>query len=57
MLKLIVGIEVEISRLEGKRKLGQNREARDLHGAVNTLRERGHTELADAMAGAKDSVS
>jgi transcriptional regulator len=54
MLKMIVGIEVEISRTEGKRKLGQNREARDLEGAVSALRERGQPELAAAMAGAKD---
>ena len=52
MLKMIVGIEVEISRLEGKRKLGQNRDARDLEGAVRALRDRGQTELASVMAGA-----
>lgn len=52
MLKMIVGIEVEITRLEGKRKLGQNRDARDLEGAVRALRDRGQTELASAMAGA-----
>lgn len=52
MLKMIVGIEVEISRLEGKRKLGQNRDARDLEGAVSALRDRGQTELASAMADA-----
>ncbi|HSV33916.1 MAG TPA: FMN-binding negative transcriptional regulator [Ramlibacter sp.] len=52
MLKVIVGIEVEISHLEGKRKLGQNRDARDLEGAVRALRERGQNELASAMAGA-----
>lgn len=52
MLKMIVGIEVEISRLEGKRKLGQNRDARDLEGAVRALRDRGQAELASAMAGA-----
>jgi transcriptional regulator len=51
MLKMIVGIEVEISRLEGKRKLGQNRDVRDLEGAVRALRDRGQTELASAMAG------
>jgi len=55
MLKMIVGIEVEITRLEGKRKLGQNRDARDLEGAVRALRERGQTQLASAMAGATRS--
>jgi len=52
MVKMIVGIEVEITRLEGKRKLGQNREAGDLQGAVQALRERGKTDLSEAMAGA-----
>jgi transcriptional regulator len=52
MLKKIVGIEVEISRLEGKRKLGQNRDARDLEGAVQALRDRGQTDIASAMASA-----
>ena len=53
LLKMIVGIEVEVSRLEGKRKLGQNREARDVEGAVQALQERGFTELASAMATAR----
>ena len=39
MLKAIVGIEVEIVRLEGKRKLGQNRDVRDLEGAVHADRK------------------
>lgn len=51
MLKMIVGVEVEITRLEGKRKLGQNREARDVRGAVHALHERGRTRLGEAMAG------
>jgi transcriptional regulator len=53
LLAMIVGIEVEISRLEGKRKLGQNREARDVAGAVQALHERGQAGLAEAMAAAK----
>lgn len=52
MLKMIVGIEVEITRLEGKAKLGQNREARDVQGAVEALRASGNAALADAMAAA-----
>jgi transcriptional regulator len=50
MIQAIVGIEVEVTRLEGKRKLGQNREARDRDGAIESLRERGHAELSTAMA-------
>lgn len=53
MLTRIVGLEVGITRLEGKRKLGQNREARDVEGAVGALRERGSTELASAMENAR----
>jgi transcriptional regulator len=45
----IVGIEIELTRLEGKRKLGQNREQRDFDGAVRALDERGDVELASAM--------
>lgn len=52
MLKAIVGIEVEIVRLEGKRKLGQNRELRDVEGAVDALKERGQAGLAAMMTAA-----
>jgi len=50
MMKAIVGIEVAVTRLEGKRKLGQNRDARDVDGAVRTLHERGNEALSSAMA-------
>jgi transcriptional regulator len=50
MVGMIVGIEVEISRLVGKRKLGQNREPRDVAGAVDALQQRGQQALATAMA-------
>lgn len=50
MLKAIVGIEIAIERFEGKSKLSQNREPRDLQGAVNKLREQGKTTIAQAMA-------
>lgn len=50
MLEMIVGLEVEVTRLEGKRKLGQNREARDREGAVQALQDSGQAELASAMA-------
>ena len=39
-----------VARLEGKSKLSQNREARDVEGAAQTLRARGQIALADAMA-------
>jgi transcriptional regulator len=53
MLKMIVGLEVDISHLEGKRKLGQNREPRDREGAIHALHERGNLELSSAMKRAK----
>ncbi len=49
MLQAVVGIEIEIERLVGKFKLGQNKEAADRLGAANALQERGQTALAGAM--------
>jgi transcriptional regulator len=48
-LKQIVGIEIELTRVEGKRKLSQNRDARDFASTVRALEERGHQDLASAM--------
>jgi transcriptional regulator len=48
MLRAIVGIEIEVTRLVGKAKLSQNKEARDRVGAVEKLAERG-SPLAEAM--------
>jgi transcriptional regulator len=53
MLKAIVGIEVAITRLEGKSKLSQNREDRDRLNAANVLASQGNDELAEAMRSAK----
>jgi len=49
MLKAIVGIEISITRLEGKAKLSQNRELRDRRGAVEELRSRRWERLATTM--------
>lgn len=49
MLDAIVGIEVRITRLEGKWKLGQNRETRDREGAADGLERLGETLTAEAM--------
>lgn len=54
MLKAIVGIEVEVTRFECKRKLSQNREARDFEGALSTLQERGSEALSAAMASTRE---
>lgn len=48
-LQRIVGIEVRITRLVGKRKLGQNHELRDREGAIQALDARGQSPLAQAM--------
>jgi transcriptional regulator len=49
MLKAIVGIEIDITRLVGKRKLGQNKEERDIRGAGEALRAREKFQIGDAM--------
>lgn len=49
LLKQIVGIEVDIARWEGKRKLSQNRESRDVAGVIRALDERGNAALASVM--------
>lgn len=49
MLANIVGIEVEVARIVGKWKLGQNREERDRTSAAGELAKRGEGALAKAM--------
>jgi transcriptional regulator len=49
MLKAIVGIEIQIVRIEGKAKLSQNREANDRLNAADTLARQGDVALAQAM--------
>jgi transcriptional regulator len=49
MLKAIVGIEIEITRLTGKFKLSQNRETRDRLSAAQALQDNGAAELGAAM--------
>jgi transcriptional regulator len=49
LLASIVGVQVEITRLVGKSKVGQNRETRDIQGAGEALRARGQFEIGDAM--------
>ncbi|MDP6871970.1 MAG: FMN-binding negative transcriptional regulator [Alphaproteobacteria bacterium] len=50
MCQAIIGIEIEISRLEGKWKLSQNRSETDAAGVVNGLRAQGDTAMADLVA-------
>ena len=49
MLASIVGIEIGITRLVGKFKLGQNKEKRDVLGAAHALKAQGNNTIADAM--------
>ena len=49
MLKLIVGLEVEITRIVGKSKLSQNKEERDRLGAAEELARRGQEAIAEAL--------
>ena len=56
MLRAIVGIEILVTRLEGKSKLSQNREDRDRLGAADALDGRGAAGLAQAMRQAKPAA-
>lgn len=49
MLGHIVGIEVRLTRLEGKRKLNQHHNAADREGTIQGLSSQGHADLAKAM--------
>src|SRR5699024_4712844 len=53
MLTLIVGIEIEITRLVGKSKLSQNKDTRDRINAARELRNQGRQALAEAMLNAE----
>jgi transcriptional regulator len=53
MLRAIVGIEIDLTRLVGKAKLSQNREARDRISASEELRARNKVDLAEAMKNAR----
>ncbi len=49
LLRNIVGIEIAVTSLVGKVKLGQNKEQRDRLGAADRLDQRGHVAIARAM--------
>ncbi len=52
-LRAIVGIELEITRIEAKAKLSQNRPEADVDGVIAGLRERGDRDSADAVERAR----
>lgn len=49
LLKAIVGVEIEITRLVGKIKLSQNKEVRDIQGAGAVLNEQEENVIGGAM--------
>lgn len=49
MLHHIVGIEIALTSLVGKRKLSQNKDSRDRLGAADALQARGTEKLSDLM--------
>jgi transcriptional regulator len=55
MLKAIVGLEIEITRLVGKSKLSQNKEVRDIRNVGETLKSNGDLVIADAMLGCRNA--
>ena len=52
-LRAIVGIELEITRIEAKAKLSQNRPPADVDGVIAGLRARGDEEMADEVERAR----
>lgn len=54
MVKAIVGLEIEITKLVGKVKLSQNKEARDIRNAGKMLQELGQGVLGEAMIAEAD---
>ncbi|MBH9552142.1 FMN-binding negative transcriptional regulator [Inhella gelatinilytica] len=52
--RALVGLELTVTRIEGKAKLSQNREEGDQRGAIQALRQRGEHGLAEAMEQARD---
>ncbi|MCA1298594.1 FMN-binding negative transcriptional regulator [Stappia indica] len=52
MVKAIVGLEVEITRLVGKAKLSQNKEPKDIRNAGEMLNAQGDRHLGNAMLSA-----
>jgi transcriptional regulator len=55
-LRAIVGVELQITRIEAKAKLSQNRPAADVDGVVAGLAARGDLETSAAVAAASDGA-
>lgn len=48
-LQAVIGVEIEITRLSGKFKLSQNKDAEDIRSAAAALIAQGDSELGNAM--------
>ncbi|NHV32027.1 FMN-binding negative transcriptional regulator [Burkholderia sp. D-99] len=55
MLESIVGLQIEITRFVGKRKLGQNKAEADIRGAGEALVADGNLAIGEAMLAAADA--
>ncbi|WP_176048507.1 FMN-binding negative transcriptional regulator [Burkholderia sp. BCC1644] len=55
MLQSIVGLQIEITRFVGKRKLGQNKAEADIRGAGEALVAEGNLAIGEAMLAAADA--
>lgn len=55
MVQSIVGLRIEITRLVGKRKLGQNKAEADIRGAGEALVADGNLAIGEAMLAAADA--
>lgn len=55
MLKAIVGLEIEITRLVGKAKLSQNKDVRDIRSAGDALKAKGEDAIGEAMLARADA--
>ena len=55
MLKAIVGLEIEITRLVGKSKLSQNKEVRDIQNAGEMLKLQDEYLIGNAMLACADA--
>ena len=49
LLKAIVGIQIDVTRLVGKYKLSQNKDRRDLESAGQAVQAQGGIEIGEAM--------
>jgi transcriptional regulator len=54
-LRAIVGVELQITRVEAKAKLSQNRPPADVDGVVAGLRQRGDDAMAEAVTRGRDA--